>query len=63
MPIIQIHLLEGRSTEQKRDLVRCVTASTCDALQVRPEQVRIILSEMSQEDYAIAGVLMKDRPS
>ncbi len=63
MPIIQVHLLEGRSPEQKRAFVRRVTESACETLQVRPEQVRIILSEMSRDEYAIGGELLSDRPS
>ena len=63
MPIIHVHLLEGRSVEQKRAFVRRLTESACDTLQVGPAQVRVILSEMSRGDYAIGGELLSDRPS
>ncbi len=61
MPIIQVHLLEGRSGEQKRKLVSEMTASVCSALGVNPEQVRIILSEMCRDDYAVAGKLLSEK--
>jgi len=61
MPIIEVHLLEGRTLEQKRDLVAQVTEAVCRSLDARPEQVRIILSEMPREGYAIAGKLTCDR--
>jgi 4-oxalocrotonate tautomerase len=61
MPIIQVHLLEGRSGEQKKKLVSEMTTAVCSSLNVAPEQVRIILSEMSPEDYSVAGVLFSDK--
>ncbi len=63
MPIVQVHLLEGRSTEQKKMLVSEMTASICLALEVRPEQVRIILSEISRGDYAVGGELFSEKKS
>jgi len=61
MPIVQVHLLEGRSSEQKKELVAEMTASICSALGVKSEQVRIILSEMARGDYAIGGVLSSEK--
>ena len=61
MPIIEVHMLEGRTLEQKRELVGQVTEAVCRTLGARPEQVRIILSEMPKEDYAVAGTLACDR--
>ncbi|NLI96928.1 MAG: 2-hydroxymuconate tautomerase family protein [Synergistaceae bacterium] len=60
MPIIEVHLLEGRTVEQKRELAGQLTDAVCRTLGTRPEQVRIILSEMRKEDYAIAGRLVCD---
>jgi 4-oxalocrotonate tautomerase len=58
MPIIQIHLLEGRSQEMKEDLVMKVTQAVCESLGTKEEQVRIILSEMQDQHYAIGGTTM-----
>lgn len=60
MPIVQIHIMEGRSLEKKRKLVESVTQSICDSLDVPAEKVRIIISDMAQENYAIAGTLIHD---
>ncbi len=60
MPIVQIHLLEGRDDEKKRALVAEVTKAVCSTLGAPPEKVRIILSEMAENHYAIGGVLTKD---
>lgn len=60
MPIVQIHLMAGRSDEKKRALVKAVTEAVCATVDAPPEKVRIILSEMAENDYAVGGVLVKD---
>lgn len=60
MPIVEIHLLEGRDVEKKRALVAGVTQAVCTALGSTPDQVRIILSDMARHDYAIGGILVAD---
>lgn len=60
MPIVQIHLLEGRDDDKKRRLVQEVTKAVCATLDAPPEKVRIILSEMADNHYAVGGTLVKD---
>lgn len=61
MPIVQIHLMSGRDQEKKRKLVDNVTKAICESIDVSPKNVRIILSEMTKENYAIAGQLIMDQ--
>ncbi|WP_367338443.1 2-hydroxymuconate tautomerase [Aminivibrio sp.] len=61
MPIINIHLFEGRTVDQKRKLAAEVTDAVCRSLNVTPDVVRIIMSEMAGENYSIAGVLKSDQ--
>ena len=60
MPIVNIHILEGRTVEQKRKLVDSVTNAICESLSVPPEKVRIIISNMDNDNYSIAGKLIID---
>lgn len=60
MPIVNINLIEGRSVEQKRELVKKVTEAICESVDVTPDHVRIILQDMAKHDYAIAGKLKSD---
>jgi 4-oxalocrotonate tautomerase len=60
MPIIQIHLIEGRTVDQKRALVDKVTKAVCETVNVTPEHVKIVLLDMARHDYATAGVLKLD---
>lgn len=61
MPIIQVNMLQGRSVEAKRKFASELTVLVCEHLNVRPEQVRVILNEMPHDNYAIGGVLAADR--
>ncbi len=61
MPILQIHLIEGRDKAKKEKLVQNVTQAVCESLDVKPDQVRIILSEMARENYATAGILFSEK--
>lgn len=56
MPIISVVIAEGRSFEKKRKFIRALTAAAVETMDVRPEQVRVILQETKLEHYAVAGV-------
>lgn len=60
MPILQVHLLEGRDIEKKRLLVKRLTDVIIDTLGSPPEKVRVILSDMAHHDYSVGGVLYCD---
>lgn len=56
MPIVQVHLLEGRTVEQKRKLIAAVTQALVDSIGAKPESVRVLLDEMPKEHFGIGGV-------
>lgn len=60
MPIVQIHMLKGRTVDQKRALVRGVTKVLGETIGAPPHKVRIILSDMEHDSYAIDGQLHID---
>lgn len=55
MPICQIHLLEGRTVEQKRLLIQKITEAMFESIGANPETVRVILTEMPKEHFGIGG--------
>ncbi len=61
MPILQVELLKGRTTEQKRDMAEKVTQALVETVNCKREDVKIIIREMEREDYATGGVLMSDK--
>lgn len=56
MPIIEMHLLQGRSVEQKRAVAEAVAEAVTRSLGVRLESVRILITEHSSEEFSVAGV-------
>jgi 4-oxalocrotonate tautomerase len=61
MPIVEIHMLEGRSDEQKKALLDSVTDAVRDSLGVPLTSIRIWIQEFSPKDYMIAGEIYADR--
>ena len=61
MPRIIIQSLEGRSLEQKRELVRRITVDVVDVYRVTPDQVTVFIEEASPENFAKGGVLEADK--
>ncbi len=58
MPIVHIDFLEGRTKEQKEAMMKKVTAAISETLVVTPEKVRIVLNELSSDDFSVGGVTM-----
>lgn len=61
MPIIEMHLLEGRSVEKKRKAVAAVTTALVESLEVHPEKVRILITEHQEEHFSVGGVTVGQR--
>ncbi|MFA5119660.1 4-oxalocrotonate tautomerase family protein [Zavarzinia sp.] len=62
MPIIEMHMLEGRTTEQKHRVAAAVTEAVVGALGVKPETVRILITEHDEDGFFVAGQARKRRP-
>ncbi|WP_371132792.1 4-oxalocrotonate tautomerase family protein [Methyloversatilis sp.] len=56
MPIIEMHLMTGRSVEQKRAVAAAITEAVCTTLGVKAETVRILVTEHGSEDFSVAGM-------
>jgi 4-oxalocrotonate tautomerase len=60
MPVIQITMSGGRTVEQKRELVKVLTKEAARILNTREETIRILIYEVSKENWGNAGVLGLD---
>lgn len=58
MPFIQVTILEGRTVEQKHDLMKRLSDATAEALGGDPQRIRVAIYEVSKDDWAIGGVPM-----
>ena len=61
MPSITVKILEGKTVEQKRVLVKDITEMIVKNIGVPPEVVSIDIIEYSSENIANAGQLLVDR--
>lgn len=60
MPVIQITMSQGRTVEQKRELVKVLTKETARILKTNEDSIRILVYEVSRENWGNAGVLGTD---
>lgn len=60
MPIVQIHLIEGRTVEQKKAIIEKVTQALVEAAAVPAERVRIIIQDIPSTQFGIAGKTARD---
>jgi 4-oxalocrotonate tautomerase len=60
MPVIQITISQGRSVEQKRELIEVLTKETARIMKTQKEKVRILIYEVSKENWGNAGIIGLD---
>lgn len=61
MPHIQVTLVKGRTTEQKRRVARRLTEVLAEEAQVEPSYISLSLIEVEPDGFAEAGELVLDR--
>lgn len=61
MPIVQIDFKEGRPLETKRKLVKELTDVFVNTMNVKADNVQIIIHEFTAENYSRGGVLNVDK--
>ncbi len=61
MPYVTIVLREGRSVEQKREMVKAVTEAIARTTGAKPEAVHIIVHDLPAHNLAHNSVLLSDR--
>lgn len=62
MSWIRIDMIEGRTQEQKRRIVKEITETMIRVAGTKPEDVRIIIADHPMENLAAAGQLLLDDP-
>jgi len=61
MPEVTVKLVEGRTIEQKRGLVKDITEALVKNIGTKAENITIDIIEYSRENKAKAGKLFLDR--
>jgi 4-oxalocrotonate tautomerase len=61
MPIVTVAMYEGRTLDQKREIVKGITDVVARVTGTPPESVHVVLDEVKRENWAIGGLLQPDR--
>ena len=61
MPLVTVKVLEGKTIEQKRALVKDITEVVVKDFEVPASAVTIDIVDLSKENLAIGGTLFADR--
>lgn len=56
MPLVQIHILEGRPKEQHHRLISEVTEVVARILESPPERIRVCITEVNPDCWGIGGI-------
>ena len=63
MPTIHVEMFEGRTPEQKRNLVKALTNAVVETLGGKAESVDIILVDVKESDWSTGGELWSEKKS
>lgn len=61
MPVVTIAMFDGRSIDQKRELVKGVTEVVARVTGNPLDAVHVIIEEVRRENWSIGGTLSADR--
>ncbi|MDB5923836.1 MAG: 4-oxalocrotonate tautomerase family protein [Betaproteobacteria bacterium] len=61
MPFAQLYIAEGRTDEQKKQLIQKVTQAFVEALGTKPESVWITVQDVRKEQWGIGGKTLAER--
>lgn len=57
MPIIRVEMFEGRSEDQKSDLVSALTESFLRTCGGTPDSVQVVITDCSPANWGVGGKL------
>lgn len=61
MPVIRVEMWEGRTPEQKRELVKVLSQETARITQCDVESVYVIIDDVKKENWGAGGVLCSEK--
>jgi len=61
MPTIRVEMFEGRTPEQKKNLVQALTQACVETLGSKAESVDVILYDIKKTDWATGGELWSEK--
>ena len=63
MPVVNVKMLEGRTADQKRQLVAAITESMSSICHADPELTMVIIEDIPKDHWARGGIMLEDHMS
>ena len=60
MPYVNVQITKGATRAQKAEVVKDITASLQRVLGKQPEHTHVVIQEIEEEGWGIAGMLTDD---
>jgi 4-oxalocrotonate tautomerase len=60
MPVVIVEMWEGRTVEQKRNLVKAITDAMVEHAGAKPDALHVIIHDVPKDSWAKAGILSAD---
>ncbi|NML46692.1 4-oxalocrotonate tautomerase [Ramlibacter sp. G-1-2-2] len=61
MPTIRVEMFEGRTLEQKKNLVQALTQACVQTLGSKAEGIDVLIYELKKQDWATGGELWSEK--
>ena len=61
MPIIRVEILEGRSIEQKKELVEVLSTETARITGCPKDSIYVVIEDVKKENWGVGGELCSDK--
>lgn len=61
MPTIRVEMFEGRTPEQKKNLVKALTQACVETLGSKPDSVDVLLYDVKPSEWATGGELWSEK--
>ena len=61
MPVIRVEMWEGRTTEQKRELVSVLSKETARITGCELASIYVIIEDIKKENWGVGGQLCSDK--
>ena len=61
MPFIVAKITEGRSSSEKKKLMKAITDATSDTLGIQPANIRVVIDEYPKEHWSVGGEALSEK--
>lgn len=61
MPFVNVKMLEGRSHEQKKQLVAAITDALVDICDAKPDTTMVVVEDVPRDHWARGGKFLSEQ--